>query len=137
MTKIGILVFSYNAASTLAQVLDRIPDEMHDSIHEILVGDDHSQDSTYLVGLGYQQQKDHLPITVVRHAENLGYGGHQKWGYRYAIDTGWDVVVQLPGTGPYAPAMLPARADTHAPASADPAVGSSHRTPGEAHHRET
>src|SRR3546814_10504119 len=101
MTKIGILVVAYNAASTLAQVLDRIPDEMHDSIHEILVGDDHSQDSTYLVGLGYQQQKDNLPITVVRHAENLGYGGKQKWCYRYAIDNGWDVVVLLHGDGQY------------------------------------
>src|SRR3546814_20524208 len=108
MTKIGILVVAYNAASTLAQVLDRIPDEMHDSIHEILVGDDPSQDSTYLVGLGYQQQKDHLPITVVRHAENLGYGGNQKWGSRYAIDNGWAVVVLLRGERQSAPEMLPA-----------------------------
>src|SRR3546814_11749360 len=103
MTKIGILVVAYNAASTLAQVLDRIPDEMHDSIHEILVGHDHSQESTYLVGLGYQQQKDHLPTTVVRHAENLGSGGNQTWGYRYAIDTGRDVGVRPPGDGQHAP----------------------------------
>src|SRR3546814_60555 len=132
MTKIGILVVAYNAASTLAQVLDRIPDEMHDSIHEILVGDDHSQDSTYLVGLGYQQQKDHLPITVVRHAENLGYGGNQKWGYRYAIDNGWDVVVLLHGDGQYAPEMLPAMVAPIASGEADLVMGSRIMTRGEA-----
>src|SRR3546814_572070 len=132
MTKIGILVVAYNAASTLAQVLDRIPDEMHDSIHEILVGDDHSQDSTYLVGLGYQQQKDHLPITVVRHAENLGYGGNQKWGYRYAIDNGWDVVVLLHGDGQYAPEMLPAMVAPIASGEADLVMGSRLLTRGQA-----
>ena len=54
----------------------------------MLVGDDHSQDSTYLVGLGYQQTATDLPLTIVRHPENLGYGGNQKWGYQYAIEHG-------------------------------------------------
>ena len=63
--KIGILVVAYNAASTLAKVLDRIPDEIRGDIAEVIVSDDHSQDSTYLVGLGYQQISD-LPITLIR-----------------------------------------------------------------------
>ena len=49
--KIGILVVAYNAATTLAEVLDRIPVEIHSAIQEVIVSDDHSQDSTYLVGL--------------------------------------------------------------------------------------
>lgn len=106
MTKIGILVVAYNAAGTLAQVLDRIPPDFRDQIHEVLVGDDHSQDSTYLVGLGYQQTVTDLPLTIVRHPSNLGYGGNQKWGYQYAIDHGWDVVVLLHGDGQYAPELL-------------------------------
>ena len=61
MTKIGILVVAYNAASTLAQTLDRIPAEFRGEIHEVLVGDDHSQDSTHLVALGYQQISPDLP----------------------------------------------------------------------------
>jgi methionine biosynthesis protein MetW len=107
MEKIGILVVAYNAASTLEHVLDRIPAEVRERIHEVLVGDDHSQDSTYLVGLDYQQRTD-LPLTIVRHDHNLGYGGNQKWGYQYAIDNGWDVVVLLHGDGQYAPEQLPA-----------------------------
>src|SRR5215218_7037771 len=107
MKRIGILVVAYNAASTLAQVLDRIPRDFAPRIDEILVGDDHSQDSTYLVGVGYQQESGDLPLTVVRHPENLGYGGNQKAGYRWAIENDLDIVVLLHGDGQYAPELLP------------------------------
>ena len=50
--RIGILVVAYNAAGTLARVLDRIPADFRPRISGILVSDDHSADSTYLVGLG-------------------------------------------------------------------------------------
>ena len=105
--RIGILVVAYNAASTLAKVLDRIPPEFAGRVSRILVCDDHSQDSTYLIGLGYQQNVPHLPITVIRHARNLGYGGNQKAGYRWAIDHGLDIIVLLHGDGQYAPEYLP------------------------------
>ena len=104
--KIGILVVAYNAATTLAKVLDRIPDEIRGDIAEVIVSDDHSQDSTYLVGLGYQQVSD-LPITLIRQPTNLGYGGNQKAGYDLAIEHGLDVVVMLHGDGQYAPESLP------------------------------
>ncbi len=106
MKKIGVLVVAYNAATTLAQTLDRIPQELRGRIHEVLVGDDHSTDSTYLVGLGYQSVTEDLPITLVRHPKNLGYGGNQKWGYQYAVDHGWDIAVLLHGDGQYAPEIL-------------------------------
>src|SRR5712691_1813138 len=99
MKRIGILVVAYNAATTLAHVLDRIPRDFVPRITEVLVCDDHSQDSTYLVGLGYQQQSGDLPLTVVRHPRNLGYGGNQKVGNRWAIESDLDVVVLLHGEG--------------------------------------
>lgn len=132
MTKIGILVVAYNAASTLASVLDRIPDDMVPRIHEVLVGDDHSQDSTYLVGVGYRESGRDLPLTVVRHEANLGYGGNQKWGYQYAVDHGWDIVVLLHGDGQYAPEII---ADMVAPIEAghaDAVFGSRILEPGAA-----
>jgi len=104
--RIGILVVAYNAASTLDKVLDRIPAEVRPDIEEVIVSDDHSQDSTYLVGLGYQQLSD-LPITLIRQPTNLGYGGNQKAGYRLAIEHGLDIVVMLHGDGQYAPESLP------------------------------
>ena len=72
----------------------------------MIVSDDHSQDSTYLVGLGYQQVSD-LPITLIRQPANLGYGGNQKAGYDLAIEHGLDIVVMLHGDGQYAPESLP------------------------------
>ncbi|HXA31680.1 MAG TPA: bifunctional glycosyltransferase/class I SAM-dependent methyltransferase [Acidimicrobiales bacterium] len=104
--KIGVLVVAYNAAGTLAKVLDRIPTEIRPDIEEVIVADDHSQDATYLVGLGYQQLSD-LPITVIRQPTNLGYGGNQKAGYNLAIEHGLDIVVMLHGDGQYAPESLP------------------------------
>ncbi len=105
--KIGILVVAYNAAGTLAGVLDRIPESFRSKIHEVLVCDDASGDSTYLVGLGYKQLFPDLPLTVIRHPENLGYGGNQKAGYRMAIEHGLDIIVLLHGDGQYAPECLP------------------------------
>ena len=105
--RIGILVVAYNASSTLAKTLDRIPVDFRGRISEVFVCDDASDDGTYLVGLGYRQLSDDLPITVIRHTRNLGYGGNQKAGYQLAIEHDLDVVVLLHGDGQYAPELIP------------------------------
>jgi 2-polyprenyl-3-methyl-5-hydroxy-6-metoxy-1,4-benzoquinol methylase len=102
-----VLIVAYNAASSLAGVLDRIPPEFRPEISKVLVFDDHSQDSTYLVGLGYQQTSADLRLEIVRHPRNLGYGGNQKAGYARAIELDLDIVVLLHGDGQYAPELLP------------------------------
>jgi len=104
--RIGILVVAYNAASTLAKVLDRVPRTFRPRITQVFVCDDASQDSTYLVGLGYKQVTDDLPLTIIRHPSNLGYGGNQKAGYRLAIEHDLDIIVLLHGDGQYAPECL-------------------------------
>jgi glycosyltransferase involved in cell wall biosynthesis len=104
--RIGVLVVAYNAATTLAAVLDRIPQSVRDRVAQVLVFDDHSADTTYLVGLGYKSLSADLPLTVIRHPRNLGYGGNQKAGYRWAIDHGLDIIVLLHGDGQYAPERL-------------------------------
>jgi SAM-dependent methyltransferase len=45
-------------------------------------------------------------MTVIRHEQNLGYGGNQKAGYEWAISHGLDVVVLLHGDGQYAPECI-------------------------------
>jgi SAM-dependent methyltransferase len=104
--RIGILVVAYNAASTLAKVLDRVPLSFRPRVTQVFVCDDASQDSTYLVGLGYKQITADMPLTVIRHGRTLGYGGIQKAGYRLAIEQGLDIVVLLHGNGEYAPESL-------------------------------
>jgi glycosyltransferase involved in cell wall biosynthesis len=104
--RIGVLIVAYNAESTLSQVLDRIPSSFRSRVAEVLVCDDHSQDATYQVGLSYQGGTPDLPLTVVRHPKNLGYGGNQKSGYLWAIEHGLDIVVLLHGDGQYAPERI-------------------------------
>lgn len=128
--RIGILVVAYNAASTLAAVLDRIPVDFRSRITKVLVGDDASPDSTHLVALGYQQMATDLPIEVIRHPENLGYGGNQKAGYQWAIENDLDIVVLLHGDGQYAPELLPEMVAPLERGEADAVFGSRMLDPG-------
>jgi glycosyltransferase involved in cell wall biosynthesis len=105
-SRIGILVVTYNAESTLAATLDRIPVDFRPKIDEILVFDDASDDTTVDVALRWRDANGEMPTTVVRHLKNLGYGGNQKAGYQFAIERGLDIIVLLHGDGQYAPECL-------------------------------
>jgi glycosyltransferase involved in cell wall biosynthesis len=104
--KIGVLVVAYNAQETLSRVLDRIPVDFAKQVDSILVCDDASTDETHNVGLLYQSNSQ-LPLTIVHHEINLGYGGNQKTGYQWALEKNLDLVVLLHGDGQYAPEYLP------------------------------
>jgi SAM-dependent methyltransferase len=127
---IGVVVVAYNAASTLASVLDRVPPEFRSRIDGVYVGDNNSEDSTYLVGVGYQHAVGDLPLHIVRHDRNLGYGGNQQAGYRWAIDQGFDIVVLLHADGQYAPEFLPEIVQPLERNEADAVFGSRMMTPG-------
>ena len=103
--RIGVLVVAYNAATTLRQTLDRIPAGFRDQLDHVLVCDDASVDETYEIGIEYKSGTT-LPITVIKHVENLRYGGNQKFGYRWAMEEGLDIVVLLHGDGQYAPEVM-------------------------------
>ncbi len=130
--RIGILVVAYNAESTLASVLDRVPKSFWPRISQVFVCDDASDDSTYLVGLGYKQMAGDLPLNIMRHPRNLGYGGNQKAGYRMAIDAGLDIIVMLHGDGQYAPECLPEIVAPLERGEADAVFGSRMMEPGAA-----
>jgi glycosyltransferase involved in cell wall biosynthesis len=121
--KIGILVVAYNAQDTLAKVLDRIPADFANKIDSILVCDDASTDDTQKVGLQYQSNSK-LPLTIVRHQINLGYGGNQKTGYQWALEKNLDLVVLLHGDGQYAPEYLPQMVEPIVTGRADVVFGS-------------
>ncbi len=103
--RIGVLVVAYNAANTLAQTLDRIPGSFKAKVDHVLIADDASQDETYEIGLAYRDDAT-MPLTILRHERNLGYGGNQKAGYAWAISHGLDIVVLLHGDGQYAPEVI-------------------------------
>jgi glycosyltransferase involved in cell wall biosynthesis len=130
--RIGVLVVAYNAESTLAATLDRIPPEFRSKIDEILVCDDASADNTLEVALQWRNDNGDTPITIVRHLKNLGYGGNQKAGYQLAIEHGLDIVVLLHGDGQYAPELLPEIVAPLERGEADAVFGSRMMVPGEA-----
>jgi glycosyltransferase involved in cell wall biosynthesis len=121
--KIGILIVAYNAQDTLEKVLDRIPVDFIKQIDAILVCDDASTDDTHKVGLSYQS-KSQLPLTIVRHEINLGYGGNQKTGYQWSLENNLDLVVLLHGDGQYAPEYLPQMVEPIVSGRADVVFGS-------------
>lgn len=122
--KIGILVVAYNAESTLENVVARIPREFIESISVILICDDASQDSTFSVGQSVGNSRPDLPISLIRHPINLGYGGNQKAGYRWMLNHDIDVVVLLHGDGQYAPEYLPQMVQPIISGTADIVFGS-------------
>jgi glycosyltransferase involved in cell wall biosynthesis len=88
-----------------------------------LVCDDASTDDTHNVGLQYQSNSK-LPLTIVRHQINLGYGGNQKTGYQWALEKNLDLVVLLHGDGQYAPEYLPQMVEPIISGRADVVFGS-------------
>jgi 2-polyprenyl-3-methyl-5-hydroxy-6-metoxy-1,4-benzoquinol methylase len=104
--RIGILIVTYNALSTLLPVLKRIPPSVWSNVEEVVVFDDASQDATFELAMGIKAVCDVPKLHVLKHRRNLGYGGNQKAGYRYFIEKGFDIVVLLHGDGQYAPEIL-------------------------------
>jgi glycosyltransferase involved in cell wall biosynthesis len=121
--KVLVLVVAYQAESTLAGVLNRIPPLPRDVDVETLVIDDGSSDRTFEVGLRSHGGSDRR-VTVLYNPTNQGYGGNQKLGYAYAIRNGFDFVVLLHGDGQYAPECIPSLLEPLLDGSADAVFGS-------------
>ncbi len=104
--RIGILILTYNAVTTIFSVLKRISPNVWKNVEEVVIFDDASQDPTYELTAGIQLLMQVPKLKALRHPKNLGYGGNQKAGYQYFIERGFDVVVLLHGDGQYAPELL-------------------------------
>jgi len=104
--RIAIYIPTYNAGQTLPLVLDRIPEDVKGRVEEIFVVDNASPDNTYLIGVGYKNEKGLRNLNIYKNERNLGYGGSQKFAYRYAIEKGYDIVVMLHGDAQYAPEKI-------------------------------
>jgi 2-polyprenyl-3-methyl-5-hydroxy-6-metoxy-1,4-benzoquinol methylase len=110
--RIGILIVAYNAATTMKAVLHRIPEDVWENVEEIALFDDASHDDTYELALALKDTMGLSKLHILKHRDNLGYGGNQRAGYHYFLSKGFDAVVLLHGDGQYAPELL---ADMYAP----------------------
>jgi 2-polyprenyl-3-methyl-5-hydroxy-6-metoxy-1,4-benzoquinol methylase len=124
--KLLIFVVAYQAESTIARVLTRIPASLAREYDvEVLVIDDASADQTF--GRSRRAATEGalpFPVRVLYNPVNQGYGGNQKIGYHYAITHGFDYVALLHGDGQYAPECLPDLLQPLRDGSADACFGS-------------
>src|SRR5436305_3303246 len=96
--KVVAVLPAYNAAKTLQATFDDIP---QDWVDEILLVDDVSRDNTVELARA-------LPMRVVVHAKNRGYGGNQKTCYRTAMDEmGGEIMVMVHPDHQYDPKIIP------------------------------
>lgn len=83
--KTVVVMPAYNAANTIQRVYDDIP---KDHVDEILVVDDVSPDNTVEIAKT-------LPVELIVHEKNTGYGGNQKTCYNWAREHDADYVIML------------------------------------------
>src|SRR3954465_9722473 len=91
------VVPAYNEEGTVARVVTKIHELAPD--FDVVVVDDGSTDAT-------AQQAEKAGAKVVRHPFNLGIGGAVQSGFTYALENGYDRLVQIDGDGQHDPAEL-------------------------------
>jgi hypothetical protein len=113
--RVSVVVPAFNEATRIGEAVRRIKEAVPDA--EIVVVDDGSTDATARIAEAAGARVLRLPF-------NLGIGGAVQAGFRYALDNGYDYVVQVDGDGQHDPGDLVALIDSLERTRADAAVGS-------------
>ena len=95
--KIVVVLPAYKAAKTLVQTYNEIP---FDIVDEVILVDDNSPDETIKIAqsIGIHH--------IIRHDNNLGYGGNQKTCYNKALEIGGDIIIMLHPDYQYTPKLI-------------------------------
>jgi len=120
--KVVVVMPAYNAARTLQRTVQAIP---MDWVDEIILVDDNSTDDTVALART-------LPVRLIWHPHNVGYGGNQKTCYLEALRLDADVVVMLHPDGQYEPQLIPRMVAPILRGEADLVLGSRLLEPGSA-----
>lgn len=118
--KVIVVLPALNAAPTLERTVGAIP---MDFVDEVILVDDHSTDETLELARS-------LPIHLVWHPHNAGYGANQKTCYLEALQRDADAVVMLHPDGQYEPELIPAMCAPILAGEADLVLGSRFAEPG-------
>ena len=118
--RVIVVMPARNAALTLEKTFNAIP---RDVVDEVILVDDKSTDQTVEVARA-------LPLHVIWHPHNVGYGGNQKTCYLQALQQDADVVVMLHPDGQYEPSLIPRMIQPILDGEADLVLGSRLLEPG-------
>lgn len=111
-----------NAERTLERTVAGIP---RGCVDQVIMVDDSSTDDTVSIARK-------LPVDVVWHPHNVGYGGNQKTCYLEALQRDADIVVMLHPDGQYEPSLIPKLIEPIVEGRADLVLGSRFAEPGSA-----
>ncbi len=109
-----VIIPAYNEERSIIKQCSEV---MEAGVYDIIVVNDGSRAATL-------QLCRKNGIKVLDLAVNLGIGGAMQAGYRYALQRGYDIAVQVDGDGQHDPAYLPAMLDMLRLQDADMVIGS-------------
>ncbi len=121
-SKVVVVMPARQAARTLEDTFAAIP---KDEVDEVILVDDFSTDETV-------ELARRLPLRLIWHPHQVGYGGNQKTCYLDALQEGADVVVMLHPDGQYEPELIPRMVEPILAGEADLVLGSRLLVPGAA-----
>src|SRR5579875_3463156 len=123
--RVVVVMPARNAGRTLVATVESIPT---DWVDEVILVDDKSTDDT--LDVARKLPAGELPLHVIWHPHNVGYGGNQKTCYLEALQRGADAVVMLHPDGQYEPALIPHLVRPILAGDADLVLGSRMAVPG-------
>jgi len=115
MTRRLVVIPAFDEAEHIAEVLQAVT--RHAPEFDVLVVDDASRDATAEIACANGAR-------VVTHPFNMGYGAALQTGYRYALHSGYSVVVQLDADGQHDPATVSKLAEPILAGELDVVLGS-------------
>lgn len=101
--KILVVIPTYNEVDNLAKIVGRVRASVPEA--EILVADDNSPDGTARVADKLAGNDDH--VHVMHRLGKEGLGAAYLAGFSWALDNGYDVVVEMDADGSHQPEQLP------------------------------
>ncbi len=93
-----IIIPAYNEEETIASVLEDIADHMETA--SVVVVDDGSQDATPLIARK-------MGAVVLQHPFNMGVGAAMQTGFKYALQNGYTICVQVDADGQHPASEIP------------------------------
>jgi dolichol-phosphate mannosyltransferase len=101
--KVLVIIPTYNELENLPRILDRLLAAVPDA--DVLIVDDGSPDGTGDVADARAAEDER--VNVMHRTEKNGLGAAYIAGFRWGLDRGYDVLVEMDADGSHAPEQLP------------------------------
>lgn len=122
MKKGLVIIPAYNEEKRIVSVIKGVRESL--PLAEVVVVDDGSLDNTRQMAMG-------AGANVLSHPFNLGYGTALQTGYKYALEKGYEEIVQMDGDGQHDPSSIENLLDVIRWKEADIVIGSRFLNPKE------